>query len=114
MAGLARKKLKTEGKNSKLKEKTQNSRKKTQNSRKKLSFPAFPKTMNGRKVHKQKACSKLTFLNSYVGCLNTKFNHVSGCGTMTVGSIIRVFSLAPTPYLISAHLGAILNGLTGS
>jgi len=35
------------------------------------------------------------------------------CGTMTVGSIIRVFSLAPTPYLISAHLGAILNGLTG-
>ena len=45
-----------------MKEKTQNSRKelktqgKTQNSRKKLSFPAFPKTMNGRKVHKQKAC----------------------------------------------------------
>ena len=40
--------LKTQGKNSKLKEKTQNSRKK-------LSFPAFPKTMNGRIVHKQKA-----------------------------------------------------------
>ena len=44
-----RKELKTQGNNSKLKEKTQNSRKK-------LSFPAFPKTMNGRKVHKQKAC----------------------------------------------------------
>ena len=46
-----RKELKTQGNNSKLKEKTQNSRKK-------LSFPAFPKTMNGRKVHKQKACVK--------------------------------------------------------
>ena len=46
-----RKELKTQGNNSKLKEKTQNSRKK-------LSFPAFPKTMNGRKVHKQKAWAK--------------------------------------------------------
>ena len=50
----SRKKLKTQGNNSKLKEKTQNSRKK-------LSFPAFPKTMNGRKVHKQKACHIHTF-----------------------------------------------------
>ena len=57
MAGLARKKLKTEGKNSKLKEKTQNSRKK-------LSFPAFPKTMNGRKVHKQKACGRQGYLET--------------------------------------------------
>ena len=39
---------KTLGKKSKFKEKTQNSRKK-------LSFPAFPKMMDGRKVHKQKA-----------------------------------------------------------
>ena len=32
---------------------------------------------------------------------------------MTAGSILRVFSTAPTPYLISAHFGAILNGITG-
>ena len=32
---------------------------------------------------------------------------------MTVGSIVRVFTTAPTPYLITAHLGAILNGITG-
>ena len=33
--------------------------------------------------------SKLKFSNSYTGCFNPNFNHVSGCGTMTVGSIIK-------------------------
>ena len=36
-----------------------------------------------------------------------------GCGLMTVGSILRVFSLDSTVYLISAHLGAILVGIAG-